>query len=83
MEAKDGVASQLWAQRLGSSLDSFVAPRACLRRSLKSRTTSIGTIQAAQSAQAVRNEKQREPLAASIRAAFVPITHTIKITTAE
>ena len=30
-----------------------------------------------------RTEKEREPLVAAIRAAFVPVTHTIKITTAE
>ena len=32
---------------------------------------------------AARTEKEREPLAAAIRAAFVPVTHTIKIATAE
>ena len=28
---------------------------------------------------AARTEREREPLAAAIRAAFVPVTHTIKI----
>ena len=28
---------------------------------------------------AARTEKEREPLAAAIKAAFVPVTHTIKI----
>jgi len=32
---------------------------------------------------AARTEKEREPLAAAIRAAFVPVTHTIKIAAAE
>jgi lysophospholipase L1-like esterase len=32
---------------------------------------------------AASTEKEREPLAAAIRAAFVPVTHTIKIATAE
>jgi hypothetical protein len=30
-----------------------------------------------------RTEQEREPLAAAIRAAFVPVTHTIKIAAAE
>jgi hypothetical protein len=32
---------------------------------------------------AARTEKEREPLAAAIRAAFVPVTHTLKIAPAE
>jgi hypothetical protein len=32
---------------------------------------------------AARTEQEREPLAAAIRAAFVPVTHTLKIETAE
>ena len=31
---------------------------------------------------AARTESEREPLAAAIKAAFVPVTHTLKITTA-
>ena len=32
---------------------------------------------------AAQTEKEREPLASAIRAAFVPVAHTIKIATAE